>query len=147
MPRNISISYNDTLKKRQGIKMLLFLKHQYKSFFFSKILTLLTIVKVWNIIILVFYSNDCIWLWCIRSCMEDSNHGFLTSWWVVHSWFMNFGNSFEVVIHYLLILGMTSFGYQDEFYMVNVLVYMVTHWIRPIVNHDIGYQVVIILLS
>ena len=47
-------------------------------------------------------------------------------------------------MHYLLIREMTGRGHQDGFSMVSVLVCMVIHWTRPMVNHDIGYCVVMI---
>ena len=50
---------------------------------------------------------------------------------------MNLGNLFEVVVHYLLIGRMTSLGRWDGVLMMSVLVCMVTHWIGPIVTHDI----------
>ena len=42
--------------------------------------------------------------------------------------FVNLGNPLEDIVHYLLIGGMTSLNYQDEFSMVSALVCMVTHW-------------------
>ena len=39
---------------------------------------------------------------------------------------------------------MIGLGYRDEFLMVSVLVCMVTYWIRPMVNYDIDYQIVMI---
>ena len=50
---------------------------------------------------------------------------------------MGLGNPLEVVMHHLLIGGMVGLSYQDGFLMVNVLVCMVTHWIKPRVNHDV----------
>ena len=50
---------------------------------------------------------------------------------------MGLGNPLEVVVHYLLIGGMTSLGYQDEFLMVSVLVCMVTHWTGPTKSHNL----------
>ena len=50
---------------------------------------------------------------------------------------MDLDNLVETVVHYLLIGGMACLGRRDEFPMVNILVYMVTHWIRPRVNHDV----------
>ena len=49
---------------------------------------------------------------------------------------MDLGNSFEVVVHYILIGGMFGFGYRDEVPIVSALVCMVTHCIRPMVIHD-----------
>ena len=49
---------------------------------------------------------------------------------------MDLQNSFEVVVHYLLIRGMTNFGNWDEFPMVITLVFVVTHWKEPMVNYD-----------
>ena len=50
---------------------------------------------------------------------------------------MSLGNPLEVVVHYLLIEGMIGLSYQDEFYVVSILVYMVTYWTRPTVSHDL----------
>ena len=57
---------------------------------------------------------------------------------------MNLDNPFEVVVYYLLIGGMTYLDYRDRFHMVGTLVYMVIHWTKIMVGHDIDYQVVII---
>ena len=46
-------------------------------------------------------------------------------------------NPLEVVVHYLLIGGMTSLGYQDEFPMVSALVCMVARWTEPMVSYDL----------
>ena len=40
-------------------------------------------------------------------------------------------------MHHLLIGGMVSLGYQDGFPMVSALVCMVTHWIGPMVSHEL----------
>ena len=40
---------------------------------------------------------------------------------------MNLDNPFKVIVHDLLIAGMTYFGHQDGFLIVSVLVCMVTH--------------------
>ena len=50
---------------------------------------------------------------------------------------MDLGNPVEVVVHCFLIGGMVCLGRWDEFPMVSALVYIVTHWTRPMVNHDI----------
>ena len=50
---------------------------------------------------------------------------------------MGLGNPLEVVVHHLLIGGMVSLGYRDECPMVSALVYMVAHWIRPILSYDL----------
>ena len=52
---------------------------------------------------------------------------------------MDLGNPFETIVDYLQIGGMTCFGYQDRFPIVSALVCIVTHWIRPMVTHNIGY--------
>ena len=70
--------------------------------------------------------------------MEDSNHGFIASRWLIHNRFMSLGNLLKVVVHHLLIWGMVGLGYQDKFPMVSALVHMVTHWIRPIVSYDLS---------
>lgn len=57
---------------------------------------------------------------------------------------MDLGNPFEVIVHYLLIKGMTNFSHEDEILMVNTLVYMVIHWTKPLMSHKIGYRVVMI---
>ena len=79
----------------------------------------------------------CTWLRCIRSCTKDLSHRFLANRWLVHNWFMGLGNPWEVVVHYLLIGGMTSLCYRDEFAMVSTLVWMVTHWTWPTMSHDL----------
>ena len=40
---------------------------------------------------------------------------------------MGLDNPLEIVVHRLLIGGMTNFGYRDGFSMVSALVCMVTH--------------------
>ena len=79
----------------------------------------------------------CMWLRCIRSCIKDLSHGFLVNRWLVHNWFMGLGNPLEVVVHHFLIGGMIGLGYQDGFPMVSALVRIVTHWIWPMVSHDL----------
>ena len=75
---------------------------------------------------------------CIRSCTKDPSHEFLINRWLIHSRFVGLGNPLEVVVYHLLIEGMTSLGYWDEFPMVSVLMCMLTHWIRPMVSHGLG---------
>ena len=79
----------------------------------------------------------CMWLRCIRSCIEELIHGFITNRWLVQNWFVGLGNPLEVVVHYLLIGGMIGLGYRDGFPMVSALVCLVTHWTRPMVSHDL----------
>ena len=50
---------------------------------------------------------------------------------------MGLGNPLEVVVHYLLIGGMTNLGYRNGFPMVSALVCIVTYWIGPTVSHDL----------
>ena len=40
-------------------------------------------------------------------------------------------------MHHFLIGGIVSLGRQDEVPMLSALVFMVTHWTRPTVSHDI----------
>ena len=47
-------------------------------------------------------------------------------------------------MHYLLNGGMTCLGHQDGSPMVSALLCIVTYWTRPIVDHDINYQVFMI---
>ena len=82
---------------------------------------------------LLYYT----WHRCITSCTEDLSHGFLTNRWLVHNQFMGLSNLLEVVVHHLLIGGMTSVGYSDGLSTVSALVCMVTHWIEPTVIHDL----------
>ena len=79
----------------------------------------------------------CMWLRCIRSCIEEIIHGFIANRWLVQNWFVGLGNPLEVVVHYLLIGGMIGLGYRDGFPMVSSLVCLVTHWTRPMVSHDL----------
>ena len=60
--------------------------------------------------------------------MKDLSHRLLASRRFVHNQFMNLDNSLEVVMHYLLIRGITGLDHQNEFPMVSALVCMVTHW-------------------
>ena len=50
---------------------------------------------------------------------------------------MGLGNPLKVVVQHLLIGGMVGIGYQDRFFMVSVLVCMITHLIGPTVSHDL----------
>ena len=50
---------------------------------------------------------------------------------------MGLGNPLEVVVHHLLIGGMTSLNYYDEFLMESALVCMVIHWTGPMVSHNL----------
>ena len=50
---------------------------------------------------------------------------------------MGLGNPLEVVVHHLLIGGMTGLGYRDRFPMVSALVCMIAHWTEPMVSHDL----------
>ena len=77
------------------------------------------------------------WLRWIKSCMKYLSHGFLTSRWLVHSRFVGIGNPLKVVKHYLFIREMVGLGHWDDFPMVSALMYMITHWIGPTMNHDI----------
>ena len=79
----------------------------------------------------------CRWLGCSRSCTKDLSHGFLANRWLIHNQFMSLSNPLKVVVHHLLIWGMSGLGYQDGFPMVSTLVCMVTYWTRPTMNHDL----------
>ena len=50
---------------------------------------------------------------------------------------MDLGNPFKEVVHHLLIKGMIGLSRRDGVPMVSTLMHMVTHWTRPMVNHDI----------
>ena len=50
---------------------------------------------------------------------------------------MDLGNLVKTIVHHLLIGGMTCLGRRDRVPMVSTLVYMVTHWTGPTMNHDI----------
>ena len=50
---------------------------------------------------------------------------------------MGLDNPLEVAVHHLQIGGMISLEYWDRFSMVSALVCMVTHWIGPMVSHDL----------
>ena len=69
--------------------------------------------------------------------MKGPSHRFLASKWLVHNQFMGLGNPLEVVVHYLLIGKIVSFSHWNGFSKVSALVYIVTHWTRPMVSHDI----------
>ena len=52
---------------------------------------------------------------------------------------MELGNPPNIVVHYFLIKEMTCLGHWDDLSIVGALVYMITRWIRLMMNHDIGY--------
>ena len=52
---------------------------------------------------------------------------------------MNLDNPYDVVMHYLLIEGMTCFEHYDEFPMVGALECMLAHWTRLVMNNDIAF--------
>ena len=79
----------------------------------------------------------CLWLKCIRSCTKDLIHGFFTNRSPIHNRFMGLSNPLEVVVHHILIGGMTGLDYLNKFPMVSVLVCMVTHWIGPTVSQNL----------
>ena len=51
---------------------------------------------------------------------------------------MDLGNLSNVIMHYLLIRGMTCLGHRDGFPMTNALMCIVIHWTRPTMNDGIG---------
>ena len=57
---------------------------------------------------------------------------------------MALGNLVVIRVHYLLIKWIVCFSRRDEFFMMSFLVCMVTHWTRPMVNHDVRLLVVMI---
>ena len=75
---------------------------------------------------IIFYEHSylhilhCTWLRCIRSCTVDLSHGFLKNRWLVHNRFIGLSNLLEVVVHHLLIGGITGLGYRDGFPMASV---------------------------
>ena len=77
------------------------------------------------------------WFKCLKSCIENLSHWFLANRWLVHNWFIDLGNSLDVVVHHLLIGGMVGFGHRNEFPMVSALVCMITHWTWPMMSHDL----------
>ena len=50
---------------------------------------------------------------------------------------MGLGNPLEVVVHHLLIRGMTGLGYWDEFLMVSALVCIVAYWTGHMVSYNL----------
>ena len=57
---------------------------------------------------------------------------------------MDLGNLVKIAVHYLLIGEMTCLDCLDKFLIVSALVCMITHWIKPTVNHDVRLSIVII---
>ena len=93
---------------------------------------------------MVLYEHYCLhllhytWLKCIRSYTKDLNYEFFfANRWLFHNWFISLDNPLEVIVHHLLIGGMTGFGNQDGFPMVSALLCIVTHWIGTTVIHDL----------
>ena len=89
---------------------------------------------------IILYEHSCLhflhctWLRCITSYIEDLSYGFLANRWLVHNRFIGLGNPLEVVMHHLLIGGMTGLGYWDG---VSTLVCMVAHWTWPMLSYDL----------
>ena len=111
--------------------------------FIYKFIYLCFLVSLYNLICInwlfehtYLHHLHCAWLRYVRSCTEDPSHGFLAKWWVVHSWFMDLGNQFEIVVHYLLIKGMPCLSHRDGFTMVSALVCMM-HTRQDITIHQI----------
>ena len=73
---------------------------------------------------------------------ENLSHMFLVSNWIVHSKFMDFNNSFEILVYYFLIGKMTGFGSYGEY-----ITCMVMHLIRLRVSNEISYWIVMPLPS
>lgn len=57
---------------------------------------------------------------------------------------MDLDNPIETIVHYLIIRRIVYLGHQDRFPMVSTLMYMVTHWTRPTMNHDVRLSIVMI---
>ena len=58
--------------------------------------------------------------------MRYSSNEFLTSKSIVHNWFINLGNPFEIIVYWLLIGMMTNLGHRGGVPMVSALLCMVT---------------------
>ena len=54
-----------------------------------------------------------------------------------HSQFVGLGNPLGILVHDLLIGGMTDLSYWDEFPMVSTLMCMVTHWTGSTMSHGL----------
>ena len=83
-------------------------------YLFNDILVLLLSILISYIIFCehsCLHLLHCMWLRCIRSCIEDLSHEFLAKKWFIDIWFMGLGNPLEVVVHHLLIGGMTGLNY------------------------------------
>ena len=86
----------------------------------------------------LYLLHHCIWFECIRRYMENSNHRFFIGRWLVYNQFMSLSNTFEAMLYHFLLGGMIGLTINyDEFSMVSALMCMVTHWIWPMVSHDI----------
>ena len=57
---------------------------------------------------------------------------------------MDLGNPIKIVDHYLLIRRTTCLGYWDAFLVVSALMRIVTHWIGPMMNHDVKLSIIMI---
>ena len=60
---------------------------------------------------------------------------------------MDLENLFEVIVHYILIRGMTYLGHQHKVRVVSELVCIVIYWTKHLLSHDICYPVVMTLQS
>ena len=58
---------------------------------------------------------------------RDPSHMFHASKQFIDNRFMDLGNPFEIIVHYLLIGERTCLGHRNGSSMMNALVYMVIH--------------------
>ena len=58
---------------------------------------------------------------------RDPSHMFHASKQFIDNRFMDLGNPFEIIVHYLLIGERTCLGHRNGSPMMNALVYMVIH--------------------
>lgn len=57
---------------------------------------------------------------------------------------MDLSNSFEFTMLCLLIIRMISLSFRDKFPMMSTIMYMVAHFIRSTINHNIDFRIVVI---
>ena len=104
------------------------LKSRHDAIKLDLTIPLSSLCHPFGVLTLIWAFNPCLlhstWLGCIRSCIEDTSHGFLVSRWVVHDRLMDMGNPIEIIVHQLLIGGMNYLGHWDGFSMVSALMYV-----------------------
>ena len=110
--RRITICWDWALKRMTWCNRLKFI---YKLIYSCFLVSLYSICVDWKSEHIHSHNLHCTWLGCMMGSFQSDE--------VVHSWFMDLGTPFEIVLHYLPIGGMTYLSHSDGFLMVSALMY------------------------